>query len=182
MHTPYIRPSENGSRGGVYWVQLNDGYWAQKQVSDSHNAQAVFRTAVPKLWESIDEDGSFDEGTAHLPTGCSMTVRCSKLFNFSVQEFTPEALSATTHSSGLFRRALVCKSGNMHGAQSDPTQQDGKNAVVKGMYLNIDPYLMGVGGDDSWSACVHEGYLLPPAVYNFKVSLTFHNPEDQWTA
>jgi hypothetical protein len=126
---------------------------------------------VPKLWESIDEEGSVHDEGQQLPTGCSMTVRCSKLFNFSVQEFTPEALSATTHSSGLFRRALVCKSGN---------QQGGKNSDVKGVYLNIDPYLMGVGGDDSWSACVHEGYLLPPAVYNFKVSLAFHNPEDQW--
>ena len=38
-------------------------------------------------------------------------------------------------------------------------------------YLNIDPFMMGVGGDDSWTACVHDNYLLPPDKYNFTISM-----------
>ena len=28
--------------------------------------------------------------------------------------------------------------------------------------LNVDAALMGVGGDDSWTACVHDEYLIAP--------------------
>ena len=38
-------------------------------------------------------------------------------------------------------------------------------------YLNIDPFMMGVGGDDSWTACVHDKYLLPPKEYAFTISI-----------
>jgi beta-galactosidase len=30
---------------------------------------------------------------------------------------------------------------------------------------------MGLGGDDSWSPCVHEQYLLPPTRYAFSLRL-----------
>jgi beta-galactosidase len=30
---------------------------------------------------------------------------------------------------------------------------------------------MGLGGDDSWTPCVHEQYLLPPVSYAFSVRL-----------
>ena len=38
-------------------------------------------------------------------------------------------------------------------------------------YLSVDPFMMGVGGDDSWTACVHDKYLLPPKVYAFTISM-----------
>lgn len=33
--------------------------------------------------------------------------------------------------------------------------------------LNIDSRIMGVGGDDSWTASVHEDFLLQPETYSF---------------
>lgn len=74
-------------------------------------------------------------------------------FNFSVQEFATESLHSAGHSSDL--RDLD-KCSNIR-----PT-----------MYLNIDPFLMGIGGDDSWTACVHDEFLLPPAIYEYEVVLS----------
>ncbi|KAB8085246.1 hypothetical protein EE612_008019 [Oryza sativa] len=45
--------------------------------------------------------------------------------------------------------------------------------LVKGddIEVHLDHKHMGLGGDDSWSPCVHEQYLLPPARYAFSVRL-----------
>ena len=74
------------------------------------------------------------------------------VFNFSASRFTTEDLALSTHSTELelFPRPFVC--------------------------LNIDPYLMGIGGDDGWTASVHEEYLLNPGVYTFDINLSlFYN-------
>lgn len=31
---------------------------------------------------------------------------------------------------------------------------------------------MGVGGDDSWSPCVHDKYLVPAVPYSFSIRLS----------
>ncbi len=78
----------------------------------------------------------------------SLRVVSEKAFNFSAQHFTTEDLQVATHNSELeyFPRPFIS--------------------------LNLDGYLMGVGGDDSWSSCVHEEHLLPPDVYHFDFSLS----------
>lgn len=83
------------------------------------------------------------------PSPC-LRVTSSRPFNFSAQRFTTEDLHDSTHSSALeyFPRPFIS--------------------------LNLDPFLMGVGGDDSWTACVHEEYLLPPAEYEFDLNFKFH--------
>ncbi|GJM91868.1 hypothetical protein PR202_ga08286 [Eleusine coracana subsp. coracana] len=45
--------------------------------------------------------------------------------------------------------------------------------LVKGddIEVHLDHRHMGVGGDDSWSPCVHEQYLLPPTRYAFAMRL-----------
>ncbi|XP_020264636.1 uncharacterized protein LOC109840411 isoform X1 [Asparagus officinalis] len=37
--------------------------------------------------------------------------------------------------------------------------------------VHLDHKHMGVGGDDSWSPCVHDQYLVPPVPYSFSVRL-----------
>jgi beta-galactosidase len=37
--------------------------------------------------------------------------------------------------------------------------------------VHLDHRHMGLGGDDSWSPCVHEQYLLPPTRYAFSLRL-----------
>ncbi|VFQ82679.1 unnamed protein product [Cuscuta campestris] len=38
---------------------------------------------------------------------------------------------------------------------------------VEGISVHLDHKHMGLGGDDSWSPCVHDQYLLPPVPYSF---------------
>ncbi|KAF6153071.1 hypothetical protein GIB67_034793 [Kingdonia uniflora] len=45
--------------------------------------------------------------------------------------------------------------------------------LVKGdnIEVHLDHKHMGLGGDDSWSPCVHEEYLVPPVPYSFSLRL-----------
>jgi hypothetical protein len=80
-------------------------------------------------------------------TGVSVRISSSKLFQFSAMPFTTEDLSLATHASIMEQHPRSFTS------------------------LNIDPFLMGVGGDDSWTASVLDEYLIPPGVYTY--DLTF---------
>jgi hypothetical protein len=74
----------------------------------------------------------------------------SALFNFSAQRHTTEDLALATHTSEL------------------------ELAPRQFVALNVDPFLMGVGGDDGWSASVHEEHLLNPGIYMFDVNLSIY--------
>jgi hypothetical protein len=65
-----------------------------------------------------------------------LRISCNRRFNFSAQLHTTEDLARAKHTTDLaaYPRSFLA--------------------------VNIDPYLMGVGGDDSWSACVHPEYEL----------------------
>jgi beta-galactosidase len=39
------------------------------------------------------------------------------------------------------------------------------------LQVHLDHRRMGLGGDDSWSPCVHEQYLPPPTRYAFSLRL-----------
>lgn len=42
---------------------------------------------------------------------------------------------------------------------------------VFALQVHLDHKHMGLGGDDSWTPCVHEQYLLPPTRYAFSMRL-----------
>ena len=45
--------------------------------------------------------------------------------------------------------------------------------------VNLDAALMGVGGDDSWTACVHDEFLItPPVAEPFEWEITLQPEED----
>jgi hypothetical protein len=79
-----------------------------------------------------------------------MRISSNQHINFSTQPFLTEDLALATHASDLEYHPRPFTS------------------------LNIDPCLMGIGGDDSWSACVHEDHLLLPDIYSFDLSFSFH--------
>ena len=72
-------------------------------------------------------------------------------FHFGIQEYTTEDLSIAEHSTDL---------------ESLPRPF---------LSLNLDPHLMGVGGDDSWTASVHDEHTLHPDSYSFEFSFSFLN-------
>src|SRR5205823_5738290 len=85
-HTPYVRPCENGSHSGVFWVQFNDGRWrttiddrkvAKVDIAAHNNANChvpaslhedsrlVITSSQPpcslhKLWEQFEETEDSD--------------------------------------------------------------------------------------------------------------------------
>ncbi len=67
------------------------------------------------------------------------------LFHFSVSRYSQENLTTARHTHELV--ADEC------------------------LYLRIDGFHMGVGGDDSWSPSVHPEYLLQPGHYCYRVTL-----------
>lgn len=49
-----------------------------------------------------------------------------------------------------------------------------KEKLIKGddIEVHLDHKHMGLGGDDSWSPCVHEKYLIPAVPYSFSIRLS----------
>ena len=67
---------------------------------------------------------------------------------FNLSQYSPQQLAHTTHR---------------HLLQPEP-----------GIWLNLDGYHMGVGGDDSWSPSVAPEYLLTAAQYHYGLQWQCH--------
>ncbi len=76
----------------------------------------------------------------------SLTVKGK--FHFSVSEFSQHSLANAKHTNEL--------------------EKDGC------LYVRIDGYHMGVGGDDSWTPSVHKAYQLREQRYRYEVALRFN--------
>lgn len=72
-------------------------------------------------------------------------IRVEGHFHFGVSRYSQSNLAEARHS---------------HELNADP-----------GLYVNLDGYHMGVGGDDSWSPSVHPQYLLRERRYHYQVTL-----------
>ena len=82
--------------------------------------------------------------------------KCNGSFTFSVSNYSIDELNAAMHWSTMENHRMSA------GAVSQENF----------FFLHIDPYTMGVGGDDSWTACVHKEFLLPPDLYEFSLLLS----------
>jgi hypothetical protein len=89
---------------------------------------------------------------AHSDNSSSLLIESDndECLNFSAQMYSTEEIALMTHSFEL-ERSL---------------SSDGS------FFLNLDAKLMGIGGDDSWSATVHDEALIHPGVYEFGVSFS----------
>ncbi|PMN92637.1 beta-galactosidase [Enterovibrio norvegicus] len=73
-------------------------------------------------------------------------IRVSGLFHFSVSRYSQETLTEAKHDHEL--------------------------VADDHLYLRIDGYHMGVGGDDSWSPSVHPEFLLSERSYQYSLTLS----------
>ena len=184
LQVPYIVPCENAARGSIDWLRLDYKYTPPTPSMSCSNSTSDFSfsqpgtpvpppppPSTPMVVSKFDDlqllnvtspmstrrmtslspaltPRTNSENEATQPVVYSMVVRCCQPFHFSALRHTIEDLSAAQHTYELENsaRPFVC--------------------------LNIDPYIMGVGGDDSWSACVHDEFLLPPAKYSFQLALS----------
>lgn len=167
LGVPYMIPGENGARGGLEWLQLHSGgpsergkdqQQKQKQQRGVTSASSdcgskagstpvlvsadmksspdeiKLPNSVKNIFNSgncdddIDNDSNFSFDDSNNLPNRELVVRCSRPFSFSVLPYTTEQLSAASNTADLLK-----------------LQQDCSQACI-----NIDPFLMGVGGDDTW--------------------------------
>ncbi len=198
LSVPYIVPCENGNRTDVSWIELighsntnlpiensrtleknlnlnhsqNTGYTTNGNCRprgglNGHTSITVSPNSSTIHVNSLDttsnnnvtsSSGVSSNSKCHSGNALSSSfnqpqsirIDCSQRFNFSLQEYYTEDLLAAKHSTTLeaFPRSFLS--------------------------LNIDPYMMGVGGNDSWTKSVHEDHLLyPDETYLFDLALSF---------
>lgn len=97
-----------------------------------------------------------DRSSKALPSlsVCSIGGKNKGLFSFSASKYSIDDLNRAMHWSAMEEQRNASPSENGY------------------FFLNIDPYMMGVGGDDSWTACVHKEFLLNPDVYEFSLLIS----------
>lgn len=81
--------------------------------------------------------------------GTGVLISANQPFHFSAQPYTTEDLARAVNTAHL-------------ETQPEPFTS-----------LNLDAFLMGVGGDDSWTASVHPKFLLKPDIYSFTFTFDF---------
>lgn len=157
LGVPYMIPGENGARGGLEWLQLlSNGRREGRNRSRRDTHECISRAsssacpsplAVPGVNSSCFDvkkdkkeqadglecvsDFLFSDDTILRKTDLpnrELVVRCSRPFSFSVLPYTTEQLSSASTTADLLK----------HDRESNQA------------CINIDPYLMGIGGDDTW--------------------------------
>ena len=58
--------------------------------------------------------------------------------------------------------------------QLEQTRYEYQLKPERGLFVNIDGFHMGIGGDDSWSPSVHADDLLLPGEYQYHFTLKYH--------
>lgn len=86
--------------------------------------------------------------------GAALRVASDRRFDFAALPVAPADLTTARHQHELFPSGAA---------------RDGGGAPC--VYLNLRARLMGVGGVDSWTACVHDDFLVPPDACD---AFTFH--------
>ena len=164
---PYVHPSENGNRSDVQWCQFKeptehsvDGKALTLMIC-TQNYKDIQKLLLDNTVASVAATSSSNTlprnhytAKDNIITNDMMkensTLVPQYTFDFSAQRYTTEDLALSTHSSTLelFPRPFIA--------------------------VNVDPYMMGVGGDDGWTASVHGEYLLSPGIYTFDLNLALY--------
>lgn len=163
LGVPYMIPGENGARGGLEWLQLHNCARRERRntgrrTNDDTRSRASSEyggtgsspspspiTVSESNFASVDENQQSDFSAKNnsnsdailgddnvtrqgLLPNRELVVRCSRPFSFSVLPCTTEELSNASNTADVLQY-----------------QRESKKACV-----NIDPYIMGIGGDDTW--------------------------------
>lgn len=161
--TPYIRPGECGGKADVRWLEVSRPSASQLPAGakSGEEAGAVAATAAG-LPSTATAAAAAEREPAILfavpaATGAESTQHAdgdsnkeqqpepSSLFAFSALPHLAEDLAAAMHPEELVPRPFTA--------------------------VSLDHRVMGVGGDDSWSACVHDEYLVRPGRFRFAFAL-----------
>ena len=133
----------------------SDNYSSNVSTHLMKETTATFHANSPTKNMNANTNSALTNVTNNHPLALDQTpklrISSPTPFNFSAQYYTTEDLEQMSHSVMLehFQRSWVS--------------------------MNIDPFLMGVGGDDSWTACLHDEYLVKPQGYSYELFFDFYS-------
>lgn len=149
--TPYIRPGECGGKADVRWLEVSRPSesqlppWATSGEEGEPAAAAAAAAREPAILFAAVAEGSQQADGGNKEQRPQQTGPSSSLFAFSALPHLAEDLAGAMHPEELLPRPLTA--------------------------VSLDHRLMGVGGDDSWSACVHDEFLVRPGRFRFAFAL-----------
>lgn len=166
--TPYIRPGECGGKADVRWLEVSrpsasqpppppppgaeigaeggpGGAPAANATATAREPAVLFAVPAAAAGEESSQiaDGSKDQD--QHPQQETTVAAPSSLFAFSALPHLAEDLARAMHPEELLPRPFTA--------------------------VSLDHRIMGVGGDDSWSACVHDEFLVRPGRFRFAFAL-----------
>lgn len=168
--TPYIRPGECGGKTDVRWLELSrqprhpapeaaetDGTGGVVSAALPSSGSVVAARepailfAVPASASAGNRAEAAAAGDAEREGGGEPKERqrpssSPSLFSFSALPHLAEDLAKVMHPEELLPRPVTA--------------------------VSLDHRLMGIGGDDSWSACVHDEFLVRPGRFGFSFALS----------
>lgn len=150
--TPYIRPGECGAKVDVRWLELSRPSQPEALSAPLARQPAVL-FAVPAgadVGASVGADAGAGgeearEGCGRGKGGDEQQQQEQGLFAFSALPHLAEDLAGAMHPEQLAPRPFTA--------------------------VSLDHRIMGIGGDDSWSACVHDEFLVRPGRFRFSFAM-----------
>ncbi|CAN0515701.1 unnamed protein product [Ectocarpus sp. 12 AP-2014] len=162
--TPYIRPGECGGKADVRWLEVSrpaqnrvpaaaaagtggvsDAAAAAAPASSSAVGEPAVLFAVPATTATESGEEGDADASGQQQQQQQQADLSPSLFSFSALPHLAEDLAGAMHPEQLPPRPVTA--------------------------VSLDHRIMGVGGDDSWSACVHDEYLVRPGRFRFSFAL-----------
>ncbi|CAN0438916.1 unnamed protein product, partial [Hapterophycus canaliculatus] len=167
--TPYIRPGECGGKTDVRWLEISrprrrpvsapatpgadgaDGVDGVASAVLPLSSPAAAREpavlfAVPASASGGSGPAGAGDGEGEGGDADEQRPTSPSLFSFSALPHLAEDLAGVMHPEQLSPRPVTA--------------------------VSLDHRLMGIGGDDSWSACVHDEFLVRPGRFRFSLAVS----------
>lgn len=138
--TPYIRPGECGAKVDIRWLEVSGGVGSGSTAVSSRRPAVMFAAVAQRAGER-EGNGGGTESALPAKNGGDRLSGSKPSFAFSALPHLAEDLAEQRHPEALAPRSVTV--------------------------VSLDHQLMGAGGDDSWSACVHDEFLVRPGRFCF---------------
>lgn len=173
--TPYIRPGECGAKVDVRWLEVFGG--GRKQPSEKEEEEEKEPRVQPEhvlpeaavLFAVLSAERAEEGGEGRGP-GNESERPASLACAGSHAEATgvSEGGGSGSGSGSVFTFSALPHLAEELAHAAHPEQLVTSRSLTA---VSLDHRLMGAGGDDSWSACVHDEFLVRPGKFRFAFAI-----------
>lgn len=162
--TPYIRPGDCGAKVDVRWLEVS-------------RASSKSQAPLPPPPPGLTSDGVTDAADDYVPPPAPFKREPAVLFAVAPagayqmregeQAKEGEKNGDENQAAALFAFSALPNLAEDLAKAMHPEQLVPRSVTA----INLDHRIMGAGGDDSWSACVHDEFLVRPGRYKFAFAM-----------